>query len=74
MRLKHAKEGDITPWKKKFAFLPVIVQDKNNDYHTIWWEHYMTRKKYGRTMLSDPHSGYYVGWGWAKENRMIENA
>ena len=41
MRVRLPQNGDATPWKLKFAWLPTIVSD-----HKIWWEHYLSRKEY----------------------------
>jgi hypothetical protein len=65
MRKKHKpnpKEGERTPWTKKFAWLPTtiwgfhtvdgVTQTDYDNKHTVWLESYWEQKEayYGKTL------------------------
>ena len=47
MRFEHEKDGDTTPWRRRFAWWPVYIQDTASERciqfggNTIWNAEFM---------------------------------
>ena len=73
MRFEHEKDGDTTPWRRRFAWWPVYIQDTASErLYTIWWEHYMQREVYTERERMTKFGFPIVRGGWDVERLMID--